>query len=79
MQMTEREREAHRRDMAEIFVMTAERYEHSAIFLHPNPYEEVELFRHIDLVREMSGDEYFLMLHGDATVTIPPGNTAIRN
>src|SRR5476651_170580 len=37
LQMAERERALHRRDMARLYVDTAERYEHSAIFLHPNP------------------------------------------
>ncbi len=36
-QMEEKERELHRDDMADLYIRTAERYEHSAIFLHPNP------------------------------------------
>lgn len=72
-QMTERERRLHRNDIADIFVMTAERYEHSAIFLHPSPYSEDEEMRLIDRVREISGDRYFLMTHGDATYAIPTG------
>ena len=36
-QMEEKERQLHRRDMADLYIATAERYEHSAIFLHPNP------------------------------------------
>ncbi len=73
-QMEERERQLHRQDMAELYVLTAERYEHSAIFLHPNPSTESEVFRLIDLVRERSGDRCFLMLHGDATFGIPDGD-----
>lgn len=72
-QMEEKERELHRRDMADVFIMTAEKYEHSAIFLHPNPGTEDEIFRLIDIVREKSGDKYFLMLHGDATMGVPGG------
>jgi len=34
-QMSETERRLHRQDMAQIFVDTAERYEHDAIFVHP--------------------------------------------
>ena len=63
----------HRRDMADLFIQTAGRFEHDAIFLHPNPNREEEEFRLIDLVREMSGDTYFLLLHGDATYSIPSG------
>lgn len=73
-QMEEKERQFHREDMADMFIMTAERYEHSAIFLHPNPGGRDELFRLIDLIREKSGDRYFLMIHGDATYSIPDGN-----
>lgn len=73
-QMEEKERELHRRDLADLAIATAERFEHSAIFLHPNPGSFEETIRLIDLVREMSGDRYFLMLHGDATYGIPSGS-----
>lgn len=73
-QMKESERRRHRQDMADLYVLTAERFEHSAIFLHPNPGSEDEVFRLIDAVRERSGDRYFLMLHGDATFGIPDGH-----
>ena len=72
-QMEERERELHRRDMAGLYVRTAERYEHSAIFLHPNPNRLDETLRLIELVREQSGDRFFLMVGGDATFSIPSG------
>ncbi|MBN1921766.1 MAG: hypothetical protein JW892_11005 [Anaerolineae bacterium] len=74
LQMEERERQLHREDMANLFIATAERYEHSAIFIHPNPERPEETRRIIDLIREKTGDRYFLMLHGDATFSIPPGN-----
>jgi len=72
-QMEERERALHRSDMADLYLLTAERYEHSAIFLHPNPDTVEEACRLIDLVRERSGDRYFLMMHGDPTFEIPDG------
>ncbi|MSS73082.1 MAG: hypothetical protein EXS64_16565 [Candidatus Latescibacteria bacterium] len=72
-QMGEREQALHRHDMADLFIATAERFEHDAIFLHPNPNREAETLRLIDLVREKTGDTYFLMLHGDATYSIPSG------
>jgi uroporphyrinogen decarboxylase len=74
LQMKEHERDLHRRDMADLYIATAERFEHSAIFLHPNPGSEEETLRLIDVIREKSGDRYFLMLHGDATFSIPNGN-----
>jgi len=73
-QMTEKERNLHRNDMASLYIATAEKFEHSAIFLHPNPSTEQETFRLIDLVREKSQDKYFLMLDGDATYGIPSGS-----
>ena len=73
-QMEEKERQLHRHDQADLYIATAERYEHSAIFMHPNPGSDEETFRLIDLLREKSGDRYFLMMHGDATIGIPNGD-----
>jgi uroporphyrinogen decarboxylase len=73
-QMEEKERRLHRDEMADIFIVTAERYEHSAIFLHPNPGSDEETMRLVDRVREKSGDRFFLMIHGDATYGMPDGN-----
>lgn len=70
-QMEERERRLHRADMCDLYLATAERFEHSAIFLHPNPDTLDEALHLIDLIRERSGDRYFLMMHGDATYAIP--------
>lgn len=74
LQMEEKERELHRREMADLYIAVAERYEHSAIFIHPNPNTEEEIIRMIDLIRERSGDRFFLMTHGDATFEIPDGS-----
>jgi len=73
-QMSQTERRLHREDTADLYIATAERFEHSAIFLHPNPASEDEILRLIDLIREKTGDRFFLMLHGDATHGIPDGN-----
>ncbi|MBM4078249.1 MAG: hypothetical protein FJ278_01015 [Planctomycetes bacterium] len=77
-QMGEKERQLHRQDMADIPLMTAERYEHCAIFLHPNPSRFDEILRMVDLVREKSGDRFFLMIHGDATFGIPSGGQMLN-
>jgi len=77
-QMEEQERQLHREEMAHIYIATAERFEHSAIFLHPNPNTLEETFRLIDLVRGKSGDRYFLMLHGDATFGVPSGERMVE-
>ena len=72
-QMEERERELHRRDMADVYIATAERYGHDAIFIHVNPDGVDETLRIIDIIREKTGDRYFLMRHGDATYSLPDG------
>lgn len=77
LQMTERERALHRADMVQLYLDVARRYEHSAIFLHTNPNTEAEDVRMIDLMRELSGDSYFLMIHGDATYEIPSGDRMV--
>ena len=77
-QMSDRERELHRKDIADLFVQTARHYEHNGIFLHPSPYSEEEELRLVDYVREATGDTYFLMLHGDATYAIPPGEEMLE-
>jgi uroporphyrinogen decarboxylase len=77
-QMSETERRLHRADMADVFIATAERFEHDAIFLHPNPETLDETMRLIDLVREKTGDKYFLMIHGDATFEIPSGDRMVE-
>lgn len=74
-QMAESERKLHREDIADLHIATAKRFEHDAIFLHPNPNREEEIVHQIRLVREHTGDTYFLMLHGDATFSIPNGKT----
>ena len=72
-QMSESERRLHRHEMADIHVATAARFEHDAIFVHPNPNRLDEALRLIDLIRQRTGDRYFLMMHGDATCAIPNG------
>jgi uroporphyrinogen decarboxylase len=73
LQMEEKERELHRRDMADIYIATAERFGHSAIFIHPNPDTVEETIRLVDIIREKTGDRFFIMRHGDATFSIPSG------
>jgi uroporphyrinogen decarboxylase len=75
LQMEENERQLHRQDMAELYLVTAERYEHSAIFLHPNPDTDDECTRLIEIIRRKTGVRYFLLKHGDVTYSIPDGNS----
>ncbi|BCW97944.1 MAG: hypothetical protein KatS3mg024_0771 [Armatimonadota bacterium] len=77
-QMQEKERQLHRQDMADVFIATAERFQHDAIFVHPNPGDLDETRRLLDVIRQRSGLKYFLMLHGDATYGIPPGDRMVE-
>ncbi len=77
-QMSEAEQALHRDEMARLYVQTAERYEHDAIFIHPNPNTLDETFRLIDDIRALSGDRYFIMMHGDATYAIPNGEEMLE-
>jgi uroporphyrinogen decarboxylase len=73
LQMEKLERNLHRQDMAEVYILTADRFEHSAIFIHPNPATLEEVLHLVDLIRSKTGERYFLMKHGDATFSIPDG------
>jgi uroporphyrinogen decarboxylase len=73
--MKEEQRQFHRHDMADLYIATAERYEHSAIFVHPNPDTFDECARLIEFIGQKTGDRYFIMMHGNVTYGIPDGDT----
>jgi uroporphyrinogen decarboxylase len=81
-QMTDRERDLQRRDIADLFVQTSRRFEWSAIFFHaPDGWGNArndETMRTLDAIREQSGDEFFLTMHGDATWSIPDGEKMVQ-
>ncbi|NLF40095.1 hypothetical protein GX586_11655 [bacterium] len=79
-QMTETERALHRADIADIYTLTARTYEHSAILFHGLPMDWQRAQSHIgenmrilDEIKRLSGDQYFLMMHGDSTYGLPSG------
>ena len=78
MQMSEKERQMIRTDVAQIHVDVAREYGHSAIFVHPFLEGDEELVRLIDLINELSQNEYFLMIHGDATYSLPDGDDMLE-
>jgi len=77
-QMEDKERQLHREDIADLYIAIAERYDHSAIFLHPNPGTPEESMRLVDIVREKTNDKYFLMLYSDPTFSIPSGEQMLE-
>jgi len=82
-QMSDHERELHRRDIVDLYIATARRFEHSAIFFHgfPGDYEGKHMDenkRLLDLIREQSGSDFFLMTHGDTTYGLPSGKHMMK-
>ena len=73
-QMSYTEKKLHIHDMADLYIDTAKRYGHSAIFVHPNPGDFANVQWLLETIREKSGDEYFLMMHGDVTHSMPDGS-----
>lgn len=59
-------------DMAHCYVDIAKKYRHSAIFVQDIPLESVIPL--LETIREISGEEYYVMLHGDPTWPIPNGD-----
>jgi uroporphyrinogen decarboxylase len=76
-QMSETERDLHRRDIADLYVQTAREFDHSAIFFHPpGGWDKLEdSFETLGHIRQLSGEDFFLCVHGDATYAIPGGNS----
>ena len=74
-QMSDAERDLHRRDVADLYVTTALHYEHAGIFFHPPGgwKSEDETLRTLELIRDLSGMDYLLVVHGDATYGLPSG------
>ena len=75
-QMSDRERDLHRRDVADLYVATARTYEHAGIFFHPPGgwKGEADTLQTLELIRGISGMDYLLVMHGDATYGVPGGN-----
>jgi len=74
-QMSPREKDLHRRNVAELYIRTARTYEHSAIFFHtPLGWDDEEIMRGFELIRELAGMDYFLMVGNDGTFAIPSGD-----
>lgn len=74
LQMSEHERDLHRKDVADLHMQVARRYDQAGILYHPpRGWRPLDLRKSIDHVREESGQERMILLHGDATFSIPSG------
>ena len=74
-QMSKKEQMLHLQDMADCYILRAERYHHDAIFVHPNPGTPDMIKALLEIIRERTGDRYFIMMHGDTTLSIPDGES----
>ena len=72
-QMSVKEKELQLADVAACYVDIADKYRHSAIFVHPSVMEFNAVKRLLEIIRERTGDEYFIIMHGDSTFSIPDG------
>ncbi len=73
-QMSERERTLHRQDVADLHVTVARCYEQSGMLYHsPGKWKQEDTRLSIEHVREISGMDYLITLHGDATYSLPSG------
>ena len=72
-QMSRAEQKLHIEDQADIYIRTAKVYGHSAIFIHPNPGGFRWTQELLEAIRRRTGDEYYIMMHGDVTHSIPDG------
>jgi len=74
-QMSDQERDLHRRDVADLQVAVARRFEHAGMLYHsPGGWNVEDTRLSIDHVRELSGLDYLITLHGDATYSLPSGD-----
>lgn len=73
-QMSERERDLHRRDIADLQVAVYRKFGLSGtIYNVAGGFTEEDLKLSIDHFRELCGQDFFVSLHGDATYSVPGG------
>ncbi len=77
-QMSRHEQVLHIQDNADLHIKVAQRYHHSAIFIHPAPWEDEAIVDLLKAIRDRTGDEYFIMMHGDPTFEIPRGDNMME-
>ncbi len=77
-QMSYIEKKLQLNDMADCYIEIAKKYHHDALFVHPNPSDIESVKELLTVIREKTGDEYYIMMHGDATHSIPDGENMIE-
>ena len=77
-QMSYNEKKLHIVESAEVYIDTAKKYDHSGIFVHPNPGGIENTQWLLETIREKTGDEYYITMHGDPTFAMPDGDNMIE-
>jgi len=77
-QMSYNEKKLHIVDSADVYIDTAKKYDHSAIFVHPNPGDFESVTWLLETIREKTGDEYYITMHGDPTYAMPDGDNMME-
>ncbi|MBT7066180.1 MAG: hypothetical protein HN919_07740 [Verrucomicrobia bacterium] len=73
-QMSTQERSLHRRDVADLHVAMYRKFGLSGtIYNTPAAFDEEDRRTSLEHFREMSGQEFFVSMHGDATYSVPGG------
>ncbi|MBL7033639.1 MAG: hypothetical protein ISR91_05780, partial [Candidatus Delongbacteria bacterium] len=73
-QMSDREKALQRHDVADLHVEVARRFNTAGMLYHsPGGWREEDTRLSLEQVRELSGLEYLITLHGDATYSLPGG------
>ncbi len=76
-QMSKVDRQLHIEDAARCYIDIARKYGHSAIFIQALPGVRHGETLIAEQIREETGDEFFLMRHGDTTIAIPNSGAAM--
>ena len=76
-QMSAKEQNAQIRDIAACYIQTARHYEHDCIFIQEESGRLDWTTRVLKEIRDQSGDEFFLAMHGDPTFAIPDGDNML--
>ena len=76
-QMSAAGQRAHLNDIANTYIEIAKKYNHDAIFLQavPGGLDNVQIV--LEMIREKTGEDYFIMMHGDPTWAMPDGENMV--
>lgn len=74
-QMSMIEKKLQINDMADCYIDIAKKYHQDALFVHPNPGDYDNTKWLLETIREKTGNEYYIMMHGDTTCSIPDGDS----